>query len=376
MIKDNKNTTGKTVWDRQAAAGRVLFLLFMILTLVPLIWGCGSKQEKTRPEKIVNIRVQPVEKKTVRPFLESVGDLKPFEEVTVSSELDGILKTFPVNEGTPISKDMVLATIHDTDFRLNLDNARSALRQAEASLTNTTIEYQRKETLFKEDLVTKQQFDDVATRLTLVGHDLDRAKTALALATEKLNKTVIRSPLKGVVKEKKASAGDFAKTGSPLLTIIQIDPLKLVFNVAEKDVGALKIGQDATFTVDSFPGKEFKGRLTVIYPQVDERSRTLLVEAQIPNPDLQLKPGLFCRVILYTSRPKEAVVIPITAILYDGDKTKVFLLQGDQAVERIVKAGDKYGEMLEIVEGLQIGEPLIVVGQNNLVQGVKVKVVQ
>jgi membrane fusion protein (multidrug efflux system) len=375
MVEGKKNFTSTPAARRPATVSRVLFLLCIVLSLVALACGCGRKQEKAKTEKIVNVRVWPVEKRTVRPFLESVGDLRPFDEVTVSSELDGILKTIPVNEGAPVSKEMVLATINDTDFRLNLDNARSALKQAEASLTNTTSEYQRKETLLKEDLVTKQQFDDVATRLTIAGHDLDRAKTAFSLAQEKLSKTIIRSPLKGVVKEKKASVGDFAKTGSPLLTIIQIDPLKLAFNVAEKDVGALKVGQDVTFTVDSFPGKEFKGKLVIIYPQVDERSRTLQVEARVANPDLQLKPGLFSRVILFTSRPKEAIVIPITAILYDGDKTKVFLLQGDQATERIVKIGEKYGEMLEVVEGLQTGEPLIVVGQNNLVQGVKVNVV-
>jgi membrane fusion protein (multidrug efflux system) len=242
-------------------------------------------------------------------------------------------------------------------------------------LANTNLEYKRKEALLQEELVTKQQFDDISTRLTIAGHDLERAKTNYALTSEKLRKAVIYAPIKGVVSEKKVSAGDYVKVGSPLLTIVQMEPLKLIFNVAEKDIGALKLGQDVLFTVDAFANIEFKGKLVSIYPNLDERSRTLPVEAQVPNSDLRLKPGLFARVKLFTAQPKQAVLIPITAILYDGGATKVFLLQGDRAIERIVKTGDKYGEMLEVVEGLQVGEPLIVVGQNNLVPGVKVNAV-
>ncbi|RPI78977.1 MAG: efflux RND transporter periplasmic adaptor subunit [Desulfobacteraceae bacterium] len=349
-----------------------LFLFSVFFCILTLSFGCGPKQEKAKPEKVVNVRIASVEKKSIRPFLESVGTLKADEEATVSSELDGILKVINTDEGRPVSRGQIMALLNDIDFRLNLETAKAGLNQAQANLVNIREEYRRKETLFKEDLVTQQQFDDVSTRLAVAGQELDRAKTTLALANEKLGKTVIRSPLQGIVKEKKASAGDFVKAGSALLAIIRIDPLKLSFTVPEKELGALKIGQDVLFSVDAFPDKEFKGKLNVIFPYLDERSRTLQVEALVANSALQLKPGLFARVKLYTSAPREAVVIPITALLYDETRIKVFLLDQDRAREQLIKIGAKYGEMVEVLEGLQGGEPLIVVGQNNLVQGVKI----
>jgi membrane fusion protein (multidrug efflux system) len=160
------------------------------------------------------------------------------------------------------------------------------------------------------------------------------------------------------------------------LNLIQIDPLFLTFSVTEKDVGVLKRGQDVTFTVDAFPNREFKGKVDIIYPNLDEHSRMLKVEALIPNKSLELKPGLFSRVKVYTGSQKDVVLIPITSILYEGTKARVFLNENSKARERNLKLGRKYDEMMEIVEGLQAGEQLVVVGQNTLTDGVNVRVVK
>jgi membrane fusion protein (multidrug efflux system) len=130
------------------------------------------------------------------------------------------------------------------------------------------------------------------------------------------------------------------------------------------------------FSVDAFPNREFKGKVDIIYPNVDEHSRMLKVEALIPNRSLELKPGFFSRVMVYTGAQKEAVLIPITSILYEGTKVRVFLNENNKARERYLKLGRKYGEMMEITEGLQAGEKLVVVGQNTLTDGVNVRVVK
>jgi membrane fusion protein (multidrug efflux system) len=98
------------------------------------------------------------------------------------------------------------------------------------------------------------------------------------------------------------------------------------------------------------------------------------VEAIASNRDRLLKPGLFTRVILYTAETRDMVVAPITAILYEADTMKVFVVEGDRAKERKVKLGNKYGELIEIAEGLKAGETIVTVGQNNIAEGVKVKV--
>jgi multidrug efflux pump subunit AcrA (membrane-fusion protein) len=114
--------------------------------------------------------------------------------------------------------------------------------------------------------------------------------------------------------------------------------------------------------------------LKTIYPSLEERTRSLQVEAVVANADGRLKPGLFCRVTLYTGPARGTVIVPITALLYDNSTTKLFVIEGDRAKERKVRTGRKYGEFMEIVEGAKDKEIVVTVGQNNLMEGVLVHV--
>lgn len=348
-------------------------LLFTVCCLLSFA-GCKKKETKVTAEKVINVQVQPAEKRSLKPFVEAIGTLNPYEEVIISAEVEGILKDVKVDEGSVVSKGQVLALIDDIDYNLEVKRADAALRQAEATLSNTKIEYQRKEALFKEQLVTQQQFDDVSTRLSLAEAEVERAKASLSLAREKLKKTKIHSPLAAIVKEKKVSAGDYVKNGTNLFVIIQTNPIKLNFTVTEKDVGKLKRGQDVLFKVDAFPDREFRGKLNIIYPSLEEKTRTLQVESLVPNPNGILKPGLFAHVILYTGAEKDAILVPITSLLYEGEKIKVFVIEGDRAKEIPVKTGQKYGEMMEIVQGVKEGEQVVVTGQQNLFEKAKVQI--
>jgi len=348
----------------------LIFTVFCLLSLT----GCKQKEVKTNPEKVVNVKVQHAEKRSLRPFVETIGTLNPNEEVIISAEVDGILREVKVDEGTVVSKGTVLAIINDTDYGLETRKDEAALKQAEATLANTKLEYNRKEALYKEELVTKQQFDDVSTRLALADAEVDRAKAALSLTREKLKKTRIYSPLAGVIKSRKVSAGDYVKNGTNLFIVIQNNPLKLNFTVTEKDVGKLKIGQGVVLKVDPLPDREFTGKVTIIYPSLEEKTRTLQVEAIVPNSHGLLKPGLFAHVILYTSTDRETILVPITSLLYESEKIKVFLVEGDRAKESFVKTGNKYGEMMEIVEGVKEGDQVVVTGQQNLFEKAKVQI--
>ncbi len=114
--------------------------------------------------------------------------------------------------------------------------------------------------------------------------------------------------------------------------------------------------------------------MTILYPTIDERTRSLTVEARAANPERLLKPGLFAKVTLYTDEPRDTVVIPVTSMLYEGRNVKVFVVEGDRARERPVKPGNKYDDVMEVTEGLKGGETLVVTGQQNLAEGAKVNV--
>ncbi len=363
-------------WMRvfESRGGRFWAVLLVALALATgPVAGCKKKEAK-EVEKVINVRTVTVEKKSLRPSVEAVGTLKPFQEVVISPEVDGIIRRLYVEEGSSVAKGMVLAEINETDYRLDLERAEAALKQAEATLANAKVEFSRKESLYKEQLVTQQQFDDITTRVTLATGDADRARAGLSLARERYSRSRVRAPMAGAVREKRVTAGDFVRTGTPMLWIVQSNPIKLSFSVPEKDVGSLKIGQDVSFRVDSFPDKTFTGRLASIYPSLDEKTRTLQAEAHIPNPQGLLKPGFFARVNLFTGPARDTVVIPITAILYEGSQKKVFLVEGDRAKEAKIQLGGKYGEQMAVTEGLQGSEQLVTVGQNTLADGVKVNV--
>ncbi len=350
----------------------VCFLLSLSLFL--LINACGKKETKQVRERIANVRVQPAGKKPLRPFVEAVGTLKALEEVTVSSELDGIIRNIRVDDGAVVGRGDALATIADREYDLEVKRNATALKQAEATCDNIRLEYQRKEALYKEELVTKQQFEDVATRLSLASSECDRAKLGLSLAQEKFAKTKVSSPLQGIIKEKKVSLGDYVKNGTALFSVIHTETLKLNFTVTEQDAGKIRSGQEVSFQSDSAPGKVYRGRVSVIYPHLEEKTRTLMVEALVPNRDHSLKPGLFARVTLYLGPAHDAIVIPVNSVLYDEAKTMVFVVEDNVAHGREVKIGAKYGDLLEITAGLKEKEAVVAVGQNNLAEGVKVNV--
>ncbi|HNQ84321.1 MAG TPA: efflux RND transporter periplasmic adaptor subunit [Deltaproteobacteria bacterium] len=375
------NTTGETSLDsdrRVPAAVRPAysFVLFFLVLAAAACLSCTKKAEEEKTEKTVNVRTVTVARETVRPYIEAVGSLEPDKEVVVSSEVDGVIREILVDEGDRVSRGMVLARVSDTDYLLGVRAAEAVWKQARANLENARTVFSRMEALYQEKVVSKQEYDNAVTRLDVAGQDADRASAALSLSRERFAKTVIRSPMDGAVNTKTATAGDFIGAGRPLMRVISIDPAKLGFSVAEKDIGALKSGQEVVFVVDPYPSREFSGTLTTIYPSLDERSRTLKAEASVPNRTGELKPGIFARVRVYTGEPRQAITIPITSILYEGTKTRIFVAENDTARERVVSIGGKYGEMMEVLDGLQEKERLVVVGQNTLTDGVKIRVVE
>jgi membrane fusion protein (multidrug efflux system) len=370
--------TSPLTGESRAAQGRgragAVMMAILLCAMVFASVGCKKQEQKVQKERAVNVRVWAAESRPLRPFVESLGTLNPYEIVNVSSELDGILKTIPIDEGSAVTRGQTIAEIKETDYRLAVEQASAVLRQAEAALANAKQEHQRKEALYKEELVTKQQFDDIVARLAVARGDVERAVAGRDLAIEKLAKTKIYAPMAGSIKEKKVTAGDYIRNGTLIASIIRIDLLKLDFSVSEKEVGGLRAGQDVVFKVDAYPGREFRGRLKTIYPSLDEKTRSLQVEAVAENADGRLKPGLFARVTLFTGPPRNTVVAPITALLYDNANIKLFVVDGNKARERSVKLGRKFGEFMEITEGLKEKETVVTVGQNNLMEGVLVNV--
>lgn len=401
--------------------------IFFSIPFLLFLNACDKGSAKPAvEERSYNVQVRAAEKRSLRSFIEAIGSLNPYDEVTVSTEIDGLLKDLLVDEGSKVSMDMLLARIDDTDYALEVERAEGVVQAADsrlqqlltgarpqeiqlakaevdqtrADMEKRKADWERAKSLYEKNYISAQEWDSTRTayQVAVANHQktkenyalvvegprkeeiaaaraqLDQSKAALSLARQKLGKTKILSPLAGFVRLKKVSKGEFVKNGNPLFVIIQSNPIKLRFTVAEKDVAKIRINQEVSLRVEAFVEREFQGNVSTIYPSLEEKTRTLLVEALVPNPAGALKPGFFAKVTLYTGPAKETVVVPVTALLYEETKVKVFVDEGGRAKERFLKLGGKYGDVMEILEGLREGEKVVVAGQQNLSEGVKLNV--
>lgn len=166
----------------------------------------------------------------------------------------------------------------------------------------------------------------------------------------------MRSPISGAVKEKHVARGAYLPVNGKIVTLVKINPLRLRADIPESSAAAVRTGQTINVTVEAFPNRKFTGRIVRIGPSLDEKTRALTVEAEVANPGNLLRPGMFAKSQLITSANAPAVMVPQRAVVTAAGLSKVFVIENDKAVERIVKTGVTDGDLIEIVEGVKSGE--------------------
>src|SRR3989337_3259266 len=148
-------------------------ILMLAISALFINYGCGKNETAVKKEKTINVAVKPAETKSLRPFIEAVGTLNPYDEVTISTEVEGIIANITVDEGTVVTKGMLISAINETDYLLEVTRANAMLRQAVATLSNINMEYQRKEALFKDGLISVHDYDSVSAGLSLAEAESD-----------------------------------------------------------------------------------------------------------------------------------------------------------------------------------------------------------
>ncbi|MEO5357637.1 MAG: efflux RND transporter periplasmic adaptor subunit [Nitrospirae bacterium YQR-1] len=356
---------------------KTIAILFILLLLTATS-GCNKKEAVNKEEKTINVHVTAVKAVFFKPFIEATGTLEPFERITVSSEVDGLVKQLYVSEGASVKKDSPLLLIDSRDYSLELSKAQQAYQQAQATLSNTKVEFERKKSLFDEELVTKQQFDDVSTRKAIAAAEAQRMSAMVELAGKKLSKTKPLSPISGAIELKKVSAGDFVRYGTPMFSIIQTSKLKLYFNVAQKYASLIKPGDEVEFSVDSLQSKNFKAKVTMVYPGLDDKTRMLKLEAIVDNTGGALKAGYFVNVTIYAGVAGDVLTVPSTSLIHESEKTKLFVVDTNTAKQRYVITGQSFNsegnDLTVVYDGVKASEQVVTVGQQTLFDGATVKV--
>ncbi|HEY8369965.1 MAG TPA: efflux RND transporter periplasmic adaptor subunit [Thermodesulfobacteriota bacterium] len=342
------------------------------------------------------------------------GTLAADERVVLAFKVDGMLAEIPVDLGSPVKRGSLVARLDPTDYRLRVEQAEAALkqartrlglpaegtddtidpeasalvRQARATLREARLTRDRTAALWDQRLVSRAALDsaeaalqvaegryqdaleEVRTRQAL----LVQRRSELAIARQQLADTVLTAPIDGIVQERHASRGEYLEAGKPVVTIVRVHPLRLRLAVPERAAAGVRAGQEVRVRVE---GQEtvFRGRVARLAPAIDETTRTLLVEAEIPNERGLLRAGAFARAEIVTEADVPTVLVPSTAIVTFAGVEKVLTVRDGKAVELPVRTGRREGGLVEIAAGLEAGEPVIV-EPGSIVGGQPVTVVQ
>ena len=275
----------------------------------------------------------------------------------ISPQTAGRIRKLNVEVGDFVSKGQVLAEID-----------RMQLEQAELKLKNDERELERCRQLLNEGGLSQSDFDsmELAFKVSKTSYD------------NLVENTILRSPVSGVITARNYDVGDMYSMSSPVYTVQQITPVKLLVAVSETDYTRISKGDKCVITADALPGESFRGSVVRIYPVMDPSSHTFNVEVQVPNANARLRPGMYARVSLNMG-DTESIVIPDAAIVKQqgsGQRT-VFVLKDDDTAEvRLVTLGKFFDGQYEVLEGLSEGDRVVSKGQASLRSGVKVEVVK
>jgi multidrug efflux pump subunit AcrA (membrane-fusion protein) len=382
-----------TRWPRRSAERLTALLVAALLAGgAPACRRAGG--DSRAAVKPVKVRVVPVVAKSVQRSVEAVGSLFPYEEVTVGSEVEGRVDEVYVDVGDRVARGRSLVKIVPVELSLALDQERAALQQiqarlappggspqlkdpkeaaevqkAEADRTDAAQKYERAKELLAQGLIARGTFDEAEARYNAARAAYDMAlqnvrnlqaqaagrSASVALADKKLRDTVIRAPFAGAVKERMVSPGQYVKVQTPVMVIVDNDPLRVRLKVPEKMAGWLSVGQPVAVQVEAYPGRTFQGRLSRLNPSVDPQTRAFEVEALLGNDDGALKPGFFARASITSSHVDKALLVPRDSLRYLYGVYKVYTVEKGALKETDVKLGSREGGEVEVVDGIQDG---------------------
>ena len=354
-----------------------------------------SEEEGAPPKRApLAVHVARLETRPMEDRVELVGSLAAASDVTVRSRTTGYIKRLPFQVGDFIDTEDDDATVVELDraeTEEGVRRAEAALLVAQAELEASRVREgeakNRHERLLKlrdSQTATLQQVEQAKTTLDIAAAEvrLQEAKETQAVSDVDAAKlaheeTRIKTSVSGYVAERFVEVDDLADPATPLLRIVNLDVIRTVVHVVERDYDKVHRGQSAGIRVDAYPDKTFDGTVLRIAPVIDEETRTAAVEIEIDNSEHNLKPGMYARVSLVFSRKERADVLPVAALLDRGELPHVFVVDGssDNAVRRDVRTGLFDGRFVEILGGVDADERVVALGSRLLSDGDLVTVV-
>ena len=345
-------------------AGIVAFLFFL---------GGRIQHEKTRlaEAKQAAIKIDTVPVSVITLTIEAIrledkinlpGYVVPYEDLWVKAEVGGQVVNIPVKEGQTVKKGQVLVELDDRDYRLRLSRVEAAYDLAK-------LDYDRIASLDKKGITAANQMDEASARYKDVVVQRDEAKLAL-------ERTRITAPISGRINNIAATKGDFIQPGAEIAQILQVDDVKITVGIPESDVASFFDLESSEVIIEALGKRRVKGTKVFLSRQPRNLARLFDLELMVPNPDGRILPGMFARVALVKRVYEDALVIPLYAVINQGDQRFVFVENSGKAEKRPVEVGMLVDWQIQVVSGLEPGDRLVIVGHRLLEEGQVVDVVQ
>lgn len=368
---------------------RVPGAAFPLLALLGLS-GCVPDRGAETPAEPPAVGVLEVSKQKVNPFFEFVGKTRAAETVALRARVTGFLEERTFEEGGQVEVEEVLFRIEPEQYQATMAQAQAELGAAEASLNRAQVDLARYRELAKAKNVSQQKVDEAQAEVLVQEAAVETAKAGIQKAQLNLDYTEIRSPIKGRIDVAAYDVGNLIGPDSGVLATINLmDPIKVAFSIAETwylelvkaDVEA-KRGGDAAEDFSHVPlirlpdGSMYqqRGRFDFIDNKVDEKTGTVLIRAEFPNPDRLLLPGQFVTVVIEREQAIDAVMIPQAAVLTDQGGTYVLLVdEADKVEARRIETGQRFGPNLVVKEGLAPADRIVLYGIQKVRPGIQVK---
>ncbi|QBG48787.1 efflux RND transporter periplasmic adaptor subunit [Verrucomicrobia bacterium S94] len=364
------------------------FLSFMILIGVTACSDNTETEGGARPP--APVETAPIETGTLRAVRTFGGALEPRAAFMVSPKIGGRLEEVLVDIGDSVDRGAVVARLDDDEYRQALAQAeaellvaRANLAEAESALEIALRAMERTQTLSSRGVASDAELD--AARSELLAREagvevqkaqITRAEAAVEAARIRLGYAEVVAQWADddpsrVVAERFIDEGQTVGANTPLLEIVDLDPLLGVFYVTEKDYPNLQTGQRVQVFADAYPDETFGGRIERIAPVFHQNSRQARVEITVPNSDLRLKPGMFIRADVEVRRVEDAVIVPAESIVTRSDSQGVFMVSpdGKHALWRTVKTGIREGKRVQVIDGDGLSGRVITLGQQLIEDG-------
>lgn len=313
--------------------------------------------EGKAPAVIVATQLQPGQ---IGESYQFVGTFSPYNAVTLKAKIAGTIAEILFNDGDEVAAGALLIRLKDAE-------QKAQVKKTEARLNLSKTKLKRVNTLIQKGFSTQAEYDQAKAQVQLDEADY-------LLAKEELEKTKITAPFEGVLSSRKVSQGAYVKQGDELVDLKDIDPIRLKFEISENQIGKLTKGLAFQISTDAFPEETFLAEIEVVEPTIHESSRTLTAFAKVENKEQKLKPGLFGKALVNVNM-QAAQLLPEAALVYQKGGIFVYKIDSKNTIKLSpITIGRRQNDQVEIISGLNLGESVILEGQEKVKDGDTVEI--